>query len=768
LNCLMLLPHADPEHTPGGLCEIAVVDGVQWTSGEDGHVRGKAPDGSPVVYIGSPISCFAVAGHKAVVGKDGSAVQAEIFDVSSWRSTNLGDAKVILRGAAPITHVVFHPLESDDIVGMCTEDGRIVEHCISTGAKQEFKLSQAEVIASIAYDNAGKWLLAILYNGKVVVFSRGSQQVVWTQKLLPALPLEQSTKLKKWRASFHPDGTCVAVPGAFPHCHIVSIADRSWTQRECRSTGGGHDAIINIAVFSQKGDLLATCGVDDKICIWQWPSNALLRMVSTQSFVQSAVWESSALCVICRDASVARLECSAFAKGVVVAVPDSETPGQSGQHENREDAQPEVRTQPLVAVPECSDAEEVPGLAEPFQPGAWSTEMLYFCEYGHAYAEKGRAVIHQRTEQRSANVGMDQVMILAVGPDGYAYGSSPDESGDSRITVVGSQRVCVQVRSLKCLAMGEGFFAAACEHNLHIFSRGGVHLACITLADRPISLAAHRGFLLMAQEDEGRLQMSGKFCRQVVTTVYDVDNRQVVHCGRLPLPSAARVKWLGFSAEAMPLVFISTGVVFALVHHWGDRRWAHVVDLKECDNTVELLPVGGGEDQVTCLVKPINKCLQLSRHPHLRSIQFRPIVVANSQQLQSWQVSMSRDAFLAHHAKSLLGHTANDLRQWATKAWPRFCKSHDLSLARYIERCLQTRSFAMAVDCARLVLQAGKTARVLRLLGEKFSCEELVKVAAELAVSVDDVASREQAPVSAKRVASAAFPGGGARKRLHG
>mmetsp|Transcript_51580 Transcript_51580/g.136212 ORF Transcript_51580/g.136212 Transcript_51580/m.136212 type:complete len:517 (+) Transcript_51580:352-1902(+) len=516
--------------------------------------------------------------------------------------------------------------------------------------------------------------------------------------------------------------------------------------------------------------MLATCGVDDKIGIWQWPSHTLLRMVSTQSFVQSAAWESSALSVICRDASVARLDCSALAKDVVIPVRACEDPKESDQNQDRDLAKPEVTNHQAPAEVTCSPVNEVPGLTEPFQPGAWSTEVLYFSEHGHAYVEKGRAVIHQRTEQRSANVDMDQVMMLAVGPDAFAYGSSPDESGENRIIVTGSQRVCVRVENLKCLAIGEGFFAAACEQNLHIFSRGGVHLTSIALVDRPVSLAAHRGYLLLAQEDEGRFSVSGKLCQQVVTTatLYDVENQQVVYSGRLPVPPAARLKWLGFSSEALPLVYISTGVVFALVHHWGDRRWAHVVDLKEADNSVELLPVGGGEDKVTCLIKPINKPLQLSRHPHLRSIQFSPMVVANSQQLQSWQVAMARDAFLAHHAKSLLDHKANDIRQWATKAWPRFCKSHDLSLARYIERCLQTRSFTMAVDCARLVLQPGKTARVLRLLGEKFSCEDLVTVAAELAAAIDEGASGEQAPVSAKRLAPALVAGAKARKRLHG
>merc|ERR1711870_150283 len=131
---------------------------------------------------------------------------------------------------------------------------------------------------------------------------------------------------------------------------------------------------------------------------------------------------------------------------------------------------------------------------------------------------------------------------------------------------------------------------------------GGIPLGILALGGDPVCLVACEGLLLCVTQIPGEASE----CDPVLEySLFGIVGQERLASGRLPLTPRSTLRWVGFSAEALPLTVDSAGAVRALTLSgavpglapaMGD--WLPVADLE--DGGARLWPVRAENGALQC------------------------------------------------------------------------------------------------------------------------------------------------------------------------
>jgi chromosome transmission fidelity protein 4 len=141
-------------------------------------------------------------------------------------------------------------------------------------------------VRSIAFDPQGKFLASSGLDGKIRVWDTTSASGSSLAAVLTDVPLAKDNDQIMLKASWHPSGNYLAIPGF----KVINVYNRnSWTLDKTLQDGG-HEANVSIVTFSHDGRYLASCGMDLKIFIWDFEKGETIEFTDTSRPLCSLEW----------------------------------------------------------------------------------------------------------------------------------------------------------------------------------------------------------------------------------------------------------------------------------------------------------------------------------------------------------------------------------------------------------------------------------------------------------------------------------------------
>lgn len=478
----------------------------------------------------------------------------------------------------------------------------------------------------------------------------------------------------------------------------------------------------------------------------------------------------------------------------------------------------------LLSTPQM--AKETEGPAEPELPlslpvlrGHWQqlqgiprkpkaagvARFLAWSEKGHVavFPENGRFEAHYSAQEGQPQRFGDSIGLnmAALSSKACCLASDAAADGGSQLTIRPAERWEKAVFSaplsageaVEAVACGESFVAAlTSKRMLRLYSHSGLPLSLLSTAGRSVAMAAHGQFLLVVTGAPGQRAPGEGEEDPLEYRLIDVASRTPRAAGRLPLSPQARLRWLGFSEEAVPLTIDTCGVVRALIGtgagSWGAPRggggeWSVILELaEEEERRGPLWAVQAKNGILFCAevgleaMEPLPMQLPSNAGPAATeglTAETERSVFGVGAKLHEfpWKLAVGpvtacgglaeaalREQLLAQHVEELDAERAANLgKAWRAKAFQLYGK------------LVQVGEVEKALDAARHLIAAGGAVKPLTLargFAEKAGCFRLADEVAALAAAAADGA--EPAGTGSSKVgAAAAVPTAGAPQAIN-
>lgn len=490
--------------------------------------------------------------------------------------------------------------------------------------RRDFPTGSGGGVRCLAFDPRSELLAAAFSSGALAIFDLAAGTELcrfgaWSKAVIGSERLAIA-----WR----PDGGALALPGepvvrvVLREDLLTSI--RAGTNTKGQSgpgpalpatvvlLEGGHRHSTTAAAWAPAGELLATTSCE---AVALWAPNAagagrgaepacLLRVWRPDAQPESLRWGGNAFLVVGTAAgSWVRLTAPSVAEVQAAMAPPTAVGAEAGSPA----AAPTAEAEPAVpadlsqvststgvadgAGPEVVATQREPIVQRSFQPGAtgaapssrarrrylaWNEHgtLRFFPGTKKATAGPGQvAVEYSRERGRSAVREVRAPPGLTMGTLGPGlFVLATDAVGDrpARVTV---HLATPWVRSsfdhalphgeqVEALAAGRRFVAVATGPNrqLHIQSLAGLSLGVLALAGPVVCLAACEDLLLCVMQAPGRAPPEP----ELEYALYGVSAKERLVTGTLPLSPGSTLRWVGFSAEAMPLALDTAGTLRCL------------------------------------------------------------------------------------------------------------------------------------------------------------------------------------------------------------
>uniref|UniRef100_A0A7S4UEX7 WDHD1/CFT4 second beta-propeller domain-containing protein n=1 Tax=Alexandrium monilatum TaxID=311494 RepID=A0A7S4UEX7_9DINO len=557
----------------------------------------------------------------------------------------------IPRLAARFTLPARHLAWRGPLLGIATDDGRLCvwdREADSSGdsrrpRRRDFPVgNNSGGVRGLAFDPRGELLAGALSNGALVVFGLQDGKERHRSQLWPKAVPGSERLVMAWR----PDGEELALPGE-PAVRVASRGDYSTTSLE-----GGHRLPVAVAAWGQllatasedavclwqPPQLMLTCRPKQQPYSLSWAGESFLVIgMAAGSWARLAPppppEAPPAQAAPGADAGeTEHASAGANAPEADAAKPSGFSAGTAGADSTEAAA--------AVVDPTASEAEKPPPTAvkqQPFQPGATSKELRRFylawndhgtlkCSLSSSAAPGSDEKIRRNSSSRSVGGRSDHSSWSGTGrvvvdysrergptsvrelraPEGLVHGSigpgvcalsaagqcrrpeslvvhmanpwSRDRTSFKHILPVGE--------TVEALVVSRHFVAAFTSplRYLRVHTLTGVPLSVLSLSGDVVCMAASDDLLLCVTSAPGH-QGPEPYLEY---DLFGVSAKERLATGGLPLSPASTLRWIGFSAEALPLALDSAGVLRALALSGGTPllapaagQWLPVADLPE-------------------------------------------------------------------------------------------------------------------------------------------------------------------------------------------
>lgn len=491
--------------------------------------------------------------------------------------------------------------------------------------RKDFQTSGGGAVRCVAMDPRGELLAAALASGALAIFklSDASEQfraAAWPKAVIGSqrLGIEWSPDGSALALPGEP-GLRVALREELTSARAApgSIA------RKLSATGpplpssiatlvGGHRQATTTAAWAPNGEFVASASCE-AVALWRWPSApgaSPARIWRLDSAPESLTWGSSAfLAAGTVSGGWARFEvpslaelkaeekaakAAAAAAAAAAAGLDAEkaaasvlegTPTKTPQASPAKGSPAKAGADEDENAPAKKKARPSPVIQLPFQPGATGSpkkrRYLAWNEYGRLRflppTKKGLdgkvSVEYSRERGRSSVREIKTPLGLthgALGPGLLALASEATGKTPAGISVhlatpwvkTSFDHTLPEGEQIEALAAGRRFVAAFTSplRQLRIHSLSGIPLGALSLSGPVVCLAAYEDLLLCITQAPGAPPAEPV----LEYALYGVSLKERLAVGTVPLSSASTLRWVGFSAEALPLALDSKGVLRCL------------------------------------------------------------------------------------------------------------------------------------------------------------------------------------------------------------
>lgn len=631
--------------------------------GTDGKVAASDPSTSPpvrswmvrVAGAGGKLSAAAVSpdGNWLALGQEyaaGFGVWVHPLD----QKTGLGKVKLAARYTLSVRHLSWHPTKP--LLGIATDDGKLSVWDRGSSRKRDFPTGTNYGGARcVAFDPQGELVAAAFTSGALVVYSLQDTVERYHGSAWPKSVIGSERLILAWR----PDGGVLALPGT----SAVRLVKRGEYASTEKLLEGGHRYISTVAAWSGDGMLLAT-GSAEAVALWRpaekaplahifrltvapysltWGGDLLVAGTTAGSWVMLPVLSEVSL-----QAPQQSQEVSSSAAGATGAEGDQQENADGGLAsgaDSQQDSQTQV-TNSADTLGNESVSMPVEKVVQhaPFQPGATSADArrryLAWNEHGvlkfYVTEDRGREESSRRVKSKRSREGLrpsapaagviaveysrergrcavreirapDGLLLGALGPGICALATANAPGFPARIIVHLSvpwekpsfeHSLPDDGERIEALAVGRNFVAAlTSRRQLRVQTLTGVPAGVLALAGAPVCLAACEDLLLCVtfapgpQGAEPALEYA----------LYGVSAKERLAAGRLPLSPSASLRWIGFSAEALPMALDTAGVLRVLALSGGAPllassagEWVPVAELEDAGSRLWPVRAEGG------------------------------------------------------------------------------------------------------------------------------------------------------------------------------
>eukprot|EP00439_Symbiodinium_sp_Y106_P087519 s228_g67.t1 len=566
----------------------------------------------------------------AVAEETASGFQAWVHLLDAKGRTVQGQKpRIAGRFTLDIRHLSWHP--SLPYLCIATDDGKVDIWHETYGRKQLLKgggpVASGGVRCACLDDKAEK-IAAAFASGDLAVVDVETSKEQFRSKLWPK-SVGGSERLSM---SWAPNGSYLALPGE-QSVRLMS--------RDCKvvQLEGGHRFSTTIASWSPSGHVLVSASAE---AVAVWAHQRLHRIIRFAVEPSSIAWGGCDFIAVGtqaghfaqlqvlveapaekdrRDRTAATLEAPVDAQAdagdsqVSQDVPSAPSPSLPGT----EDTKQGEAQQGQQGVQKATEAKEAPK-QQRFQPGATLKGRRRFLAWNGCGALKlmlpsSRPGIRAQgaqvevdyhswrdpTSVRSFKIE-ENVELGAIGPNLFALGSnacgnstievhvaSPWQQASFRCTLALDERA-------EALAISSSFVAIVVspQRYLRIFTPSFVPIGVLSLAGDIVSMVAHGDLLLVVFQPKPKREPNLRFM------LLNVDRKEKMEAGQLPLSAHSTLKWIGFSAEAQALSLDSKGVLCMLCLRGAGENfiggsWIPVAELEK------LWPVQAEEGALSCV-----------------------------------------------------------------------------------------------------------------------------------------------------------------------
>lgn len=503
---------------------------------------------------------------------------------------NRTKVKLAARYTLDVRHLAWHP--SKPQLAIATDDGRLSIWSADGQPRRDLPCRNAAGggVRCAAFDPRGDLLAAAFSNGALVVFRLKDSSEVFRCSAWPKSLLGRERLQIAWR----PDGGALALPGA----PTVKLVARGSYDTTLGALELGHRHPTTAAAWSSLSPdasgaedwLLASISCD---AVAVWRKEQLLQVCKPDASPYSLLWGGLAVIIGSLTGSCARWEVSLG--GMVPAtqaLPETQEAVEVAASQTQDDSQtPMSQTQaPASQLHDSIEKTRFAAIQEAFQPGATRAgrrRYLTWNEHGtlkffapqkgapHASAgSAGRVEVEYSRERGSCAVrevrAPPGLTHGSMGPGLCALAAAPGRKTPARVVVHLSkpfgkpsfEHVLPVGEEVAAIAVGRHFVAVctAPQRLMRIHSVTGMPLGVFALPGAPISLVACEDLLFSVIRIAGA---SGE-TPLLEYSLYGVAAKERLASGRLPLSPGSTLRWVGFSAEAMPLTLDSAGTLRGL------------------------------------------------------------------------------------------------------------------------------------------------------------------------------------------------------------
>lgn len=146
---------------------------------------------------------------------------------------------------------------------------------------------QPKAAKHVAFDHSGTYLAVSCTDGRIYIYSLSSEEpelVKTVDGMIKSLEPDSEASSK---VLWHPDGRAFATPTATRDIQVMSRSD--WQRQRAFKTG--HTGDISAAAWSPNGAFLATTAADQKLCLWDTKTQALIKTYEdVRATILALVW----------------------------------------------------------------------------------------------------------------------------------------------------------------------------------------------------------------------------------------------------------------------------------------------------------------------------------------------------------------------------------------------------------------------------------------------------------------------------------------------
>lgn len=236
------------------------------------------------------------------------------------------------------------------------------------------------------------------------------------------------------------------------------------------------------------------------------------------------------------------------------------------------------------------------------------------------------------TKYTTASVG-EQGIVYAAAADGDTpstvyyrpYDSWASQSDWSVSMLPGENAVLVAAGGSAGTDSMGSVIVATDRGYVRFLSSSGIQSYIMRIGEDMVSMVAGRDAVLLVHR-EGGTSLDGVFqsvkdknrlteglgCQNLRYTLIDLESFDILQEGRVPLPRKITLRWLGFTADGIPAMYDSSGLLSILHRHRrpGQARWVPLLDTatlaRKEGKQESYWPVGVTTKHLTCVILKVS------------------------------------------------------------------------------------------------------------------------------------------------------------------